>query len=110
MAIIEQSSEKLHKGKGELTITHLLTPKELTDKCAMFAKVTIPVGASLDVHSHIGNTETYYILQGEGMYTDNDKEYKVSAGTTTFCADGDKHGIENIGNEDLIFMALIINS
>ncbi len=110
MAIIQSSDQKLKKGKGELTITHLLTPKELTDKCEMFAKVTIPVGASLDIHSHIGNTETYYIIQGEGLYNDNGKDMKIGVGTTTFCADGEKHGIENIGNEDLIFIALIINS
>ena len=110
MAVIKSSDEKLKKGKGELTITHLLTPNEMKDKCSMFAKVTIPVGASLDIHSHIGNTETYYIIQGEGLYNDNGNDIKIGVGTTTFCADGEKHGIENIGNEDLIFIALIINS
>ena len=110
MAIIEQNSVKAKKGKGEITITHLLTPKELADKCAMFAKVTIPPGASIGVHFHNGNTETYHILQGEALYNDNGKEIKIAAGTTTFCPDGEQHGIENIGSDDLIFMALIINS
>ena len=110
MAIIEQNSVKAKKGKGEITITHLLTSQELGDKCAMFAKVTIPPGASIGVHFHKGNTETYHIIQGEALYNDNGKEMKIGVGTTTFCPDGEQHGIENVGKDDLIFMALIINS
>ena len=111
MPIIEQntvSAKNKAGGKGEIFITHLLTPKELAGKCAMFASVRIPVGASLGVHQHNGNTETYHILQGTATYTDNGETYTVKAGDTTFCADGDTHGIENIGDEDLIFIALII--
>ena len=110
MAFIEKNSVKAKKGKGEITITHLLTPKELDGKCAMFAKVTIPPGASIGEHFHKGNTETYHILQGKALYTDNDKTYEVGVGDTTFCADGEYHGIESIGDEDLVFIALIIKS
>ena len=111
MPIIEQntvSAKNKAGGKGEIFITHLLTPEEMVGKCGMFAKVKIPVGASLGVHQHVGNNETYHLLQGKGLYTDNGKTYEVKAGETTFCADGDTHGIENIGDDDLIFIALII--
>lgn len=110
MPMIEQNTIAAKKGKGEIFITHLLTPKEMVGKCAMFASVRIPVGASLNVHQHVDNNETYYILQGTGLYTDNGTTYTVKAGDTTFCADGDTHGIENVGDDDLIFIALIINT
>ena len=97
-------------GKGEIYITHLLTQKEMVGQCGMFAKVVVPPGSSLGVHPHNGNTETYHILQGKALYTDNSETCEVKPGDTTFCADGDSHGIENIGDEDLIFMAIIINS
>lgn len=97
-------------GKGEIYITHLLTQKEMVGQCGMFAKVVVPPGSSLGVHPHNGNTETYHILQGKALYSDNGENYEVKPGDTTFCADGDSHGIENIGDEDLIFIALIINS
>ena len=97
-------------GKGEITITHLLSEKELDGKCAMFAKVTIPPHASIGVHPHNGNTETYHILSGTARYNDNGTERQIGAGVTTFCPDGEIHGIENISDtEDLIFTALIIN-
>lgn len=97
-------------GKGEIYITHLLTQNEMVGQCGMFAKVVVPAGASLGEHFHNGTTETYHILQGKALYTDNGEKYEVKPGDTTFCADGDMHAIENIGDEDLIFMALIINS
>ena len=108
MAIIESNTVKAQKGKGEITIKHLLTPAEMDGKCLMFAQVTIPPGAAIGVHAHNGNTETYHILSGEALYNDNGVEKKIGAGTTTFCPDGEVHGIENIGADDLIFMALII--
>ena len=113
MPIIEQntiSAKNKAGGKGEIFITQLLTPAEMVGKCEMFAKVRIPVGASLGVHQHVGNNETYHILQGTAAYTDNKEVYAVKAGDTTFCADGDFHGIENLGDEDLIFIALIIST
>ena len=97
-------------GKGEIQITHLLTPKEMVGQCEMFAKVVIPPGASIGAHYHYGNSETYHILQGKAKYNDNDKYYEVGVGQTTFCGDGGMHGIESIGEEDLIFIALIIKT
>ena len=97
-------------GNGEIQINHLLTPKEMLDQCQMFAKVVIPPGASIGAHYHYGNSETYHILQGKAKYNDNDKFFEVGAGETAFCGDGGMHGIENIGDEDLIFIALIIKT
>ena len=92
-------------GKGEVTLRPLLT-----DEQKMYAEVTIPKGASLGIHQHTGNAESYYILSGTGLYTDDGKPYEVHAGDTTYCADGHCHGLENTGNGDLKFMALIIPS
>ena len=97
-------------GKNEIYITHLLSDDEMVGQCKMFAKVVIPPGASIGEHYHYGDSETYHILSGVGTYSDNGDIYEVYSGNTTFCPDGSMHGIENKGTEDLIFMALIINS
>jgi quercetin dioxygenase-like cupin family protein len=110
MPIIEQKTVSAKKGKGEIFITHLLTPKEMVGKCQMFASVRIPAGSSIGVHKHVGTNETYHILNGKALYTDNGEIYEVKAGDTTFCAEGDTHGIENVGDDDLIFIALIIST
>lgn len=104
------TAEKKSGGKGTISITHLLPSKFPTENCQMFASVVIPAGASIGYHQHNGNSETYHILSGKALYTDNGKTYEVGVGDTTFCADGDSHCIENIGDEDLKFIALIIKS
>ena len=104
------TAENKAGGKGTIFITHLLPANYPNDSCQMFASVVIPVGSSIGNHTHKGNTETYHILSGKAIYTDNGKTYEVKAGDTTFCADGESHGIEAVGDEDLNFIALIIKS
>ncbi|MGN0950577.1 MAG: cupin domain-containing protein [Mitsuokella sp.] len=109
MAFIEPAPMQANKGIGTISLVKLLTPAELDGKCDMYAKVIVPPLCGIDVHKHEGNTETYHILSGEALYNDNGTESVIGAGTTTFCPDGEKHGIRNISKtEDLVFMALII--
>lgn len=97
-------------GKGKVTLRPLLTDEQKNEKIQMYAEVTIPEGASLGIHWHRENAESYYILAGTGLYTDDGKTYEVHASDTTYCADGHCHGLENTGDGDLKFMALIIPS
>ena len=76
-------------------------------KVTLFAKVTILPGDELPYHEHHGETETYHILSGGGMYQDNDKTYPVQAGMTTFCEDSSGHAISCLGEEPLVFLAMI---
>lgn len=103
-----QKVENMCGGKGSITIEHLLGEKELNGKCGLYAKVTIEAGATLGYHEHHGESETYYILSGEGNYNDNGTIRPVKAGDVTFTPSGSGHGLENTGNENLVFMALII--
>ena len=63
--------ENMAGGDGHVIIKHLLGDKELNGKCRMFAEVTIEPGSSLGYHEHHGNSETYYIIKGQGEYNDN---------------------------------------
>lgn len=63
------------------TTEKLLEGERLSGKVTLFAKVTILPGDELPYHEHHGETETYHILSGEGMYQDNGKTYPVQATT-----------------------------
>lgn len=97
--------EQMAGGKGHVIIEHLLGEKELDGKCGLYAKVTIEPNCTLGFHEHHGETETYYILSGEGSYNDGEKSYPVKAGDVTFCPDGTGHALDNTGDTDLVFMA-----
>ena len=100
--------ENANGGKGRVVLKHILDEKELNGKCKMYAEVTIAPGDSLGYHVHHGESETYYIIKGQGEYNDNGTIRQVTAGDKTFTPDGFGHGIANNGDTDLVFMSLII--
>ena len=96
-------------GVGEVLIEKILD-EELSDKCALYARVTIPAGAALGYHEHHGNGESYFVLSGEAVYDDNGKKRTIRAGDSTWTPDGFGHGVDNSeGAEPFVFMALIVN-
>ena len=98
-------------GKGTMKLEKILDASQLADKCGLYARVTLPPGAVLGFHEHHGNSEAYFILSGTGVYDDNGTKRTVTAGETTWTPDGMGHGLSNAeGTEDLVFMALIVNS
>lgn len=76
----------------------------------MFAEITLKHGCSLGYHVHSDNAEAYYILSGEGEYDDNGEIRTVKPGDVTYTSDGKGHGLENKSQNDLVFIALIINN
>lgn len=94
--------------KRPMIVEELLNEEQMDGKIGLFAKVTIFPGETLADHEHHGETETYYILSGEGSYTDNGKAVPAKPGDTFFCVDGGCHGITCTSPDPLVFMALII--
>ena len=98
-------------GVGTMKLEKILAPAELKDKCSLYARVTLPPGCVLGYHEHHGNGESYFILSGAGEYDDNGVKRPVKAGDSTWTPDGSGHGLSNAaGTEDIVFMALIVNS
>ena len=103
-------SENPCGGKGRMKIEKILSEAELSDKCGLYARVTLPPGAVLGYHEHHGNGESYFVLSGEAIYDDNGKKRIIRPGETTWTPDGSGHGVDNSqGKEPIVFMALIVN-
>ena len=95
-------------GKNSLYAEPILTGDEFLNSGRLYNKMTFPPKSSIGYHVHKGESETYFILKGKGLYSDNGKEVEVHAGDIAYCAPGEGHGLENIGDEDLVMIALII--
>jgi quercetin dioxygenase-like cupin family protein len=104
-------AEKLGgEGKGKAYIYHIVNEEDLYGHGKMYAKIVLPPGSSVSWHQHVHETEPYYILSGEGLFTDNDKTVtKVHAGDICTILPGQCHSLENASDEDLVFIALIYN-
>lgn len=95
-------------GNGHVILQAIAGPDILKDKCRLYMKRTVEKDCSIGFHRHRGDEEIYYILSGSGLYTNTEGTWEVGPGDAVFCRNGDSHGLENIGNEDLVFMGLII--
>ena len=106
----ERVAHKLFQGKGDALICDIASSDMMHSKNRCFITIRLRQGASLGIHRHEKESEIYFIMQGRGLYTDNGEEYEIKAGEAVICLDGDEHGIFNQEKEELVFIALVINS
>ncbi len=98
------------EGKGQVDFEYWMEDADKTPNMSMCATLYMHPGAVVGDHYHRGDTEIYRISSGRGKYNDNGKTVEVEPGDVLFCYDGQVHGMENIGEDMLIFDAVIINS
>ncbi len=94
-------------GAGSVEITHLEDSDTLSNG-RLFARLTLPPGASIGTHVHEGETEYYYIISGTGEVEEHDGLKQVGPGDVVVTGGGDSHSIINTGNHPLEFIALIL--
>ena len=68
------TKSNLYGGHGDLEFDYLLGDDDLAGRAKMYAKIKMEPGALLGFHEHKGETETYYIVSGEGVYFDGVKK------------------------------------
>lgn len=88
-------------------IHHLIDEKNLSH-VRLFSHVYLKPGEEIKIHEHIGEYEVYYLISGKGIYTENGKENIIEKGNVTYCKNGSSHGLKNIGEDVLEFIALIV--
>lgn len=106
---IRVDESNLRDGKGLVKREFIVEEDNLRGKAKLFSKITIPQGNSIGMHDHVDDFEIYYILKGKGKVLDGDEYVEVNEGDAIYTADGNKHCIKNIGEGDLVFIAVVIN-
>lgn len=101
-------SPNLKGGKETVRIVNILENEDNYGTGRLFGISIIPVGGSIGYHQHVGDFETYYILKGKALVNDNGDEHTLCPGDMMVCKDGDWHSIENIGDCDLEYVAVIL--
>ena len=95
-------------GVGEITVRSLLNgPEEMENKGRVFGHTTVYPGTTIGLHTHTGDSETYYILSGKGTYNDNGNIIDVQPGDVYYCGDGQAHSI-TATDEAIEMIALIL--
>lgn len=98
---------KMREGNGEAIIKHIVNNNDLNHS-RLFSTITLKKGCSIGNHTHLGETEYYYIISGEGVVSEKTGDTTVKIGDVVITGDKESHSIANNGDEDLVFIALIL--
>lgn len=81
--------------------------KSFADENNRFLMGKLEPGASIGLHTHEGNSEIVYALQGEAVVTYDGKKEILKAGTAHYCPMGHTHCMKNESDEPFIMFAVI---
>ena len=95
-------------GTEKMFKTNLADFEGWNPRVRMFSLVQLKPGEEAEYHKHDGESETFFILSGQGVYNDNGNQVEIKPGMVTLTPSGEGHSIRNTGNELLSFLAMII--
>ena len=99
---------RLRDGYGTVDFLHIVPEESRPAKCRLFSEMILEKGCSAGRHDHTGETEIYYVLEGEGIINDNGTIRPFKKGDCNVCGGGDFHSVSNENDEPLRMMAIII--
>ena len=100
-AVPEQHIDGFKGGAG------LFEPRMFTDERNKIMTATLAPGAHIGLHTHEGNSEIVYILEGEAvMVCDGEREI-LRPGDVSYCPEGHTHSLRNESDRPLRFFAVV---
>ncbi len=96
-------------GHGKILGYRFLSAEDMKNKTTGFYVNELMPGSEIGFHQHVGNEEVYFIISGKAIVNDNGIEVTVGPGDMVFTQSGESHGMKNIGEDKLKFVAFIVN-
>ncbi len=106
--MVTEQRENMRDGQGIVSLLGLVPQEYMPQKCRLFSLITLMKGCSVGVHAHEGETEIYYVLEGQGVLNDNGTITDFNEGESSICASGEHHAVTNIKDAPLKLLAVII--
>lgn len=69
----------------------------------------LPAGGASGVHLHSRTEQFDYVVSGSGVMTINGTDHPVAAGDLLTTCLGTRHGIRNVGDDDLIWLVIEVS-
>lgn len=96
----------IHRGEGSAELRYLVEGTPL-GRCRLLADMALEPGATVGFHRHVGETEYYLFLEGQGEADDDGTRVRVGPGDVLITAHGQGHALANTGRVPLRFLVLI---
>lgn len=88
--------------------TGTMTAKMYMDEQGKIIPCVIHTGGSIGLHKHETSDDINYVISGNGKAICDGREENLNAGTCHICKKGSEHSIINTGNEDLVFLTIVV--
>ena len=105
-----QVKTNMRGGDGSVRLDAFMDDSKLPVHYRLFSELIIEPGSSIGRHVHEGESEIFYILEGNGILDDNGVEREVKQGDVCVCYDGEAHAIANRSEKTLRFLACIVKN
>jgi mannose-6-phosphate isomerase-like protein (cupin superfamily) len=103
--IVSQAEAEVEKGEGYQFYSYFTQPTFGTAEALTGVAVIEPGQEIHPPHTHAGE-EFLMVIEGEGVWSLNDKEAAAKAGDILYAAPWDSHGIRNTGKTLLKFVVM----
>ena len=77
------------------------------DETIKVIKGSLEKDSSIGMHTHQGDSETVYILEGTGKMICDGAEEPLCAGSCSYCPEGHTHSLVNTGETPLRFLGVL---
>ena len=100
--------ENARGGIGSIEMHTKITKEDQVEGLSLFAKVVEAPISTIGYHQHTDDAEAYYVVKGEGIFLDHNKErIPVKAGDLCLIKKGQSHGLENLTDNELEMIAVV---
>lgn len=103
-----QEISKPRGGEGVIYQSAYLIPEWIRSNLMGFNLMELPAGASIGFHQHCDSEELYYILEGNPIVKDNEREERVEPGTVIWTGQGNFHAMKNDTEQRVQFLAFVV--
>lgn len=103
-----QEARNIGGGNGDIILHHRLEKEDTFGKSRLCAELTIQPGCSIGQHAHDGETEIFYLLEGELVSTNDDGTTEpFCKGDVMVTGGGETHGLRNESDKPAVMLAVI---
>lgn len=106
--LLVSKNENMRGGEGVVELKNIINSDEFYGKGRVFSQITLLPNTSIGLHQHVNEIEVFYIIKGEGLVDDNGKLSNVKAGDMIYTDNNQSHSIKNIGDSELVIIALVL--
>ncbi|MCL2605585.1 MAG: cupin domain-containing protein [Defluviitaleaceae bacterium] len=104
----QEQQRTFTRGIG-VEIRVLAEPDEMFEAGRLYARITVEPGASLDLHRHEEEMESFYVAKGTCRVRDNEADAVLREGDMLITPDGQTHAVYNESDEPAELIALIVS-